>query len=582
MEVIGDIYSSSSSGAPKLRIGILIEDFVLSAVDATILSQIEACTFAEIVLVVRDGRAGGGAPVGARVPPGGKVSAAAPPARPFSAYGLYLKLDERRCYDERLDPLKPVDCEDKFAGIDEIAVRTEQAGRGQRFPKGAVEAIRACRVDVLVKFGFGRLEGDILTAARCGVWSFRYADPEYYRGGPAYFWEMVEKRPVCGAVLEILGEKPGDRLVLAKGQYATEADFSLFRNRIGPYWGSAHFLVWKLKELHELGFETLKARAARPAPYRGRRAVYGEPGTLEMLRWFGGTMLRKFRRKSEPRMLHWQTALRTGASVPSIRPGAGKADLSGFRFITAPKGHFYADPFLFEKNGRTYLFLEDYSYAETRGDLVVMDVTDEVPAVADLCLKTGSHLSYPFVFAHEGGIYMIPETMAAGEVALYRAEEFPHRWVKERVLYTGSIVDTTLWIENGVYYFFATFIFPGTEAVSLHLFTAESLTGEWRHHPASPISNDVRDARGAGRLFRQDGVLYRPAQDCSGTYGRAIRCFRVDELTPDRYSETLVLEVEPSAVPPFQGMPAEGTHTYDRCGRFEVIDAKFNLPLASL
>lgn len=578
----GDLYLTSASNAPKLRIGLLIDSQELPAVFAAMVDDIRRSSFAEIALVVRNAQV--------VEPPSRRPSLLArafkflrtPSLRHAIAYAVYVRLDERRSYDAALDPVRLVDCSERFRGIPELSVMPLVSGHVQRFPADALAAVKAANLDVLVRFGFNILKGDILTAARYGIWSFHHGDNDLYRGAPPYFWEMAEDRPRSGAILQILGEKLDAGLVLAKGQYANESNVSLVRNRIGPYWGSAYFLIWKLKQLHEEGFESLKAQALPAAPYQGRREIYKKPRNREIVGWLGRAVRRKLINRRRRRILHWQTAVRRSTDVAAIRPGSGALDLSGFTFIKAPKGHFYADPMLFAHEGRTYLFVEDYDYVAKRGDLAVMDITDGVPAQADICLSTGAHLSYPFVFVHEGEIYMIPESMEAEEVALYRAETFPHRWVKEKVLFKGSIVDTTVWLKDGVWYFFATFIVPGTEATSLHLFTAESLMGEWRHHPASPLSNDVRDARAAGRLVEQGGTLYRPAQDCSGTYGRAIRFHRIDTLTPDAYAETLVMEVGPDAVPPFEGQPCEGIHTYDRAGGFEAIDAKFSLPAETI
>lgn len=576
--VAGDLFLTSASDAPKLRVGLLIDSHELPAVFAAMVDDIQRSTFAEIVLLVHNAQVPIEPHRPASLPARAVKFLRTPALRHAIAYAVYLRLDERRSYVEEADPTRLVDCTERFKGIPELEVTPLVAGHVQRFPEAALEAIRAADLDVLVRFGFNILKGDILTAARYGIWSYHHGDNDLYRGAPPYFWEMVEGSPRSGAILQILSEKLDAGLVLAKGQYANEGGISLFRNRIGPFWGSAYFLIWKLKQLHEQGFESLEAQAVAPEPYRGRKELYKKPRNREVVGWLGSMVRRKLLNRRRKRMLHWQTALRRNADAPAIRPGTGAANLSPFVPLVAPKGHFYADPMLFAHAGRTYLFLEDYDYAASRGDLAVMDITDGVPDVADICLTTGSHLSYPFVFAHEGAIYMVPESMAAGEVALYRAEAFPLRWVKEKVLFRGSIVDTTILLRDGVWYFFATFIVPGTEATSLHLFTAESLTGDWRHHPASPISNDVQDARGAGRIVEQDGVLYRPAQDCSGTYGRAIRFHRIDRLTPADYAETLMLEVGPGAVPAFQGQPCEGIHTYDRAGRFEVIDAKYSLP----
>ncbi len=55
---------------------------------------------------------------------------------------------------------------------------------------------------------------------------------------------------------------------------------------------------------------------------------------------------------------------------------------------------------------------------------------------------------------------------------------------------------------------------------SLRLFHAPRLTGEWTEHPMSPISADLRYARGGGRPFVHDGHVYRWAQVRAGC-GRA-------------------------------------------------------------
>jgi methionyl-tRNA formyltransferase len=106
-----------------------------------------------------------------------------------------------------------------------------------RFPDDAIEQIREKKLDVLIRFGFNILRGEILTAARYGVWSYHHGDNDYYRGGPAYFWEVLEGNPVSGATLQVLTEELDAGTVLYKGLFATHAGFSQVRNRVQPYWG---------------------------------------------------------------------------------------------------------------------------------------------------------------------------------------------------------------------------------------------------------------------------------------------------------------------------------------------------------
>jgi hypothetical protein len=168
---------------------------------------------------------------------------------------------------------------------------------------------------------------------------------------------------------------------------------------------------------------------------------------------------------------------------------------------------------------------------------------------------------------------MIPESSQNGTVDLYRAASFPARWVLEKTLFRDRAVDTTVWMEGDLVWFFTSIAPRHGKGRLLYLFHSDQLTGEWSYHPANPISSDARSCRGAGSIFREGGALYRPSQDARWTYGHSLAFNRIDELTPESYRETGVLEVEPSWAPGLIG-----THTYNSVGRFEVLDGKIASP----
>ena len=101
----------------------------------------------------------------------------------------------------------------------------------------------------------------------------------------------------------------------------------------------------------------------------------------------------------------------------------------------------------------------------------------------------------------------------------------------------------------------------------LHLFTATALAGPWVPHRENPVVADVGRARPAGSIFRRDGELIRPAQDCSRGYGRAVVRNRIELLTPEEYRETPIERIEPTWAPGLVG-----THTYNATAGVEVID----------
>src|SRR5206468_2218577 len=184
--------------------------------------------------------------------------------------------------------------------------------------------------------------------------------------------------------------------------------------------------------------------------------------------------------------LHWRVCIRRSDSARLIADIS--ADKSGFLWIPCPAGHFYADPFLIEHRGQIWLFYEDYSYAEKRGRICCAPVQPDLSlGPASSCLDLPYHLSYPFVFLHENDVFMIPESAANESVELWRATDFPQRWVLEKTLFRGSAVDTTPLLHDGRWYFFTALVEPLGSAVFGALFSADTLTGDWVHHLSSPI-----------------------------------------------------------------------------------------------
>ena len=235
-----------------------------------------------------------------------------------------------------------------------------------------------------------------------------------------------------------------------------------------------------------------------------------------------------------------------------------------------PKRSFVADPFVVERDGKRVLFLEEFDYARDRGviDALELDAGNKVVA-RTRALDVATHLSYPFPLEIDGELYLVPENCASNEVALYRCVEFPGRWEREAALLPSfDGVDTTFFAHEGRWWAFCTRLSTGSN-LALHAFHASGPRGPWKPHPLNPIVVDVGSARPAGPPFVVDGVLYRPGQDCSRTYGGAITIARVDALSVDTYRETLVRRIAP---PP--GRYSDGFHTVSFSGDTVVVDGK--------
>jgi len=285
-------------------------------------------------------------------------------------------------------------------------------------------------------------------------------------------------------------------------------------------------------------------------------------------------------RRGFARSDHWGIALRSeDASDPagSSRDTSLADEATWSLQIPSPKDRFYADPFLWRDSaGGYHLFFEDLPYATNKG--VISHVTLDPVSKAwngppRVVLERPYHLSYPFLFEHDGDVFMVPETSANRTIEEYQAAPFPDAWVHKATLMDNIVAaDTTLFRDSGTWWLFTTIEQgSGPNWDELHLYHAQSPFGPWHAHPENPIVSDCRGARMAGNVFRgADGRLIRPAQDCEREYGAALRFWEITEMSPLKYAETPLLVKD---APPGRS----GVHTWNRAGDVTAVDIKMNV-----
>ena len=243
-----------------------------------------------------------------------------------------------------------------------------------------------------------------------------------------------------------------------------------------------------------------------------------------------------------------------------------------FRVIRPAADRLYADPFVVEKDGHTYIFFEELVFAEQKGKISCLEIDESgVACEPRVVVQGSSHLSYPFVFEWNGAMYMMPEMAASGRSEVYRAVQFPWRWELERVVFENArLYDPTICQIDSKFWLFASGVEQDAYCNSqLHLFFADSPLGPWTPHPQNPVVFDVRRARPAGQLFRWRGELIRPGQDCSSTYGRAIALNRIDVISERSYRETPVSTLGPEWM-----RGNMGAHTLSWSQQFQAVDCR--------
>ena len=227
-----------------------------------------------------------------------------------------------------------------------------------------------------------------------------------------------------------------------------------------------------------------------------------------------------------------------------------------------------ADPFLFVKNEKLYLFYESKDFFSP--GVIMMTCTADLknwskPVVV---LKESFHLSYPWVFEEEGKIYMIPETGSDKSIRLYEAADedlTKFRLVKKLLEQPKGMVcrigygDTSIYKKEGKYYLMT--MLQHEEPVNiLELYVSDALQGPYIPHPCSPIAKDNKIGRDAGCWLELGGKLLRFSQDCVRRYGDNVNVSEITKLSPTEYEEHLIQEkIIPTDVPFYK----EGGHQFN-------------------
>jgi len=179
--------------------------------------------------------------------------------------------------------------------------------------------------------------------------------------------------------------------------------------------------------------------------------------------------------------------------------------------ITDVTARFVADPFLIKHSGIYYLFFEILLNNPEKGVIGVAESNNGLDwHYKNVVLEEPFHLSYPYVFEHEGNIYMVPESAQVNAVFLYKAnlDEFPHKWVKVKKLISGYVEDSSIVMHDGLFWLFGQT--NKGKYDRLELWYSEQLDGEWKKHPKSPVINgDPNIARPGGRIIRYNEKMYR-------------------------------------------------------------------------
>ena len=469
-------------------------------------------------------------------------------------------------YIFRPSVFRPADFSNLAGDKPRLYCRVEVKRRySEYFSESDIDSIRKLEPDFILKFGFGIVRGEILNCALYGIWSFHHGDEQKYRGVPPAFYEILYNDPVTGAIFQRLTETLDGGLILRKGYFPTIAH-SWSANLDQAITLSKRWPVDVCNEI--ITQQTFPLEAVGGIP---KAPVYKEPANMTFTIFLIKQLFNKIKFHFREILYteKWQTGLvktRAANLISDLGYIIDNVDVTWIK--TDDRDRYFADSFALKDDGRLLLMFEDYNYKLRKAEISSVWFSEREDSVSEVVqvLAEPWHLSYPFLFREEDNIYCMPESLHHGSVELYRFDVISGKLVHHKTLLPGiAAADATLVQHQNRWYLFFT---PAHATnVELNIWHSDSLDEPFEPHELNPVKADIANARPAGPFFMLDGKLYRPAQDCSRTYGAQVIINEVKLLTGKEF-----LEMPVSTLSPPKGF--SGLHTISFAGDYLYFDCK--------
>lgn len=429
-----------------------------------------------------------------------------------------------------------------------IRLMPKQQGFSDSFSNDDLKLIASYKPDILIRFGFRILKGDILDLPKYGILSFHHGSTTKRRGGPPGFWEVINREPISTVSIQILTSELDGGFIVDTATIKT--DITAFcKNQHKLYAAGVRLFEQVFNKASLEGFENYFENKKNESAIVYAYPIYVAPSNLKSIILLFKFIFRIVQRKFLNIIFKEQWQIYYKKRSDNLR----EKRLYSFKKLLPTADRFWADPFVIKKGNNFYLFFEEAFKTKKNAHISCIVFDDQgVPQNKEpiIVLEESFHLSYPNVFLYQGSYWMIPESAESQQVILYKAVDFPFRWEKHTILLDNIyLYDPTIHFHtDGFWYLMGTVKKLKEESADMnfHIYYTDNIfSGAWTSHPKNPIYKDVRYARPAGKLFNWNGSLIRPSQVCAPIYGYAVNFNRIDLLSIIEYKETLLDQQSP-------------------------------------
>jgi hypothetical protein len=470
---------------------------------------------------------------------------------PFGLYRALLK---------STPALKPVSLGSVFNNMVFVKCPVNKKNGNPYVAPETTDRVREFGPDFILNFGNVHLNDDLLRIPRYGVWEFEYGEAPSDSSVPPGIAEVYNGRSTTSVVLTSRNPSGRGRTVIRESVFKTmKHSVRGNHNKLFMEWANLPAMAWRNIE-HGAEISSM----GRSAP---TGTVVRNPSNTIMITAYWRA-LKGLIKKIYNDIFFSCDIWNIGIASKPIESFLHDENINIEWLPDQDNRSFIADPFGIKTGNEIDLLCESYEYKTSRGVLTAMKIKDTKPITCGTIMDSSNHMSYPYLISYDKNVYCIPETGEDGEVVLYKAVDFPRKWEKVSTLIKNyAAIDSTVVFFNGYWWLFCTNKNDGVYS-KLNIWYSKNLFGPWQAHSFNPVKDDIRSSRPAGTPFIYEGVLFRPAQDCSDDYGGKIVINRVTLLTPQAFREE-----EAAVVMPFHPYP-DGIHTLSALGDCTLLDGK--------
>lgn len=426
-------------------------------------------------------------------------------------------------------------------------------------------------LDLILNFGELDCEEKFILSARKGIVSYRLDGENKTNPYPPCYWEMINKFPQIGATV-VLTDRNRETSVLLQVDLSTYPN-SIYVNRDRIYKLAVLIIPRLIKSLNTTGElfsgKSPDLRVQETKNQQPENQSFGIPDSFTAIKNIGQLFLRYLSRNL------FYKELGLWSVFYKLKPSNDLLDLrlDSYSLLKYRDGTFIADPFVVSKGENIYIFVEEFDYKKAKGHISLTSINGAgIQGPIQTIIENPYHMSYPFIFEVNGIHYLMPETSSNNTIQLYRCVEFPAKWeFQQNLMENINAKDSTLFYFEQKWWLFTSINETGFKEIAyneLFLFYSDDLfSGQWKSHPLNPIVTDAGFSRSAGKIFRKDGKIYRPSQDCKGNYGNAINFSQITVLNESDYQEVIISKVRPD-----WDVKLKGLHTFNFENDVAVID----------